>query len=267
MPEQPRLRIKNVTVGYGHNVVIRDLSLAIANASITALIGPNGSGKSTLIKTMARVLKPQSGEISLDGENIHRSDSKVIAKKLALLPQNPIAPEGLTVRELVAQGRFPHQSLIRQWSNDDQQAVEQAMQDTHTTQFASRALSALSGGQRQRVWIAMVLAQQTDFLLLDEPTTFLDMKIQIDVLSLLAQITRAAGRTMVVVLHELNMAAAFADQIVMMREGNMIASGKPADVFTEDNLFRVFKLNASVIQDPVDGHPVCLPRLHKKEVV
>lgn len=260
--DSPRLIVQNLTVGYGKKSVINNLNLAINNGGITALVGPNGCGKSTLIKAMSRVLRPISGQVMLDGENIHKANSKIVAKKLALLPQGPIAPEGLTVRELVSQGRFPHQSLIHQWSKDDHEAVEKAMIDANISQLSQRPVSDLSGGQRQRVWVAMILAQQTDFLLLDEPTTFLDMKIQIDVLSLLARVTRAEGRTLVIVLHELNMASAFADQMVMMKEGRIVTSGRPSDVFTESNLAKVFDLNAKVISDPTHGHPVCLPVLN-----
>ncbi|MBV7433898.1 ABC transporter ATP-binding protein [Cardiobacteriaceae bacterium TAE3-ERU3] len=260
--EQPRLAVHDLVVGYGDKVIIDGVNLTVANGGITALVGPNGCGKSTLVKAMARVLKPTAGTVMLDGEDVHKANSKLIAKKMALLPQGPIAPEGLTVRELVAQGRFPHQSLVRQWSKADHEAIEQAMLDADITQFADRPVSAMSGGQRQRVWIAMILAQQTDFLLLDEPTTFLDMKVQIDVLSLLARATRDVGRTLVIVLHELNMAAAFADHMVMMRDGQIITSGAPREVFTEENLAKVFDLDAAVMTDPTHGHPVCLPRLY-----
>lgn len=255
-----RLQVKDLVVGYGNRTIINGVDLSILDGGITTIVGPNGCGKSTLIKAISRVIKPKSGSVWLDGENVHQANSKSIAKKMALLPQGPIAPEGLTVRELVAQGRFPHQTLMRQWSAEDAEAVERAMQDADIHAFADRQITALSGGQRQRVWIAMVLAQQTDFLLLDEPTTFLDMKVQVDVLTLLTKASREVGRTLIMVLHELNMAAAFSDQIVMMREGAIADSGTPEAVFTESTLSSVFDLNATVLKDPTSGHPVCLPR-------
>lgn len=244
--------------GYNGKQILHDIDLTVGRGEFVALIGPNGCGKSTLLKTMARVLVPQAGEVRLRGASIHQTASKEVAKSLALLPQSPITPDALTVRELVAQGRFPHQSLLRQWTSADAIAVDRAMQATAVTEFADRVVSTLSGGQRQRCWIAMTLAQDTDLILLDEPTTYLDLKVQIDVMTLLSQIV-AEGRTLIVVLHELNLAAAFADRIVMMRDGCIVKDGTAAECMTAELLKSVFDLNARVIADPETGRPVCIP--------
>ena len=256
-----RLNVEKLSVGYGKDLVIDDLSLSIPDGELTAIIGPNGCGKSTLLKAMARVLPARSGHVMLDGRAVHSIPTRDVAKVMALLPQGPVAPEGLRVGELVAQGRFPHQSLIRQWSREDAAAVERAMQATDTAQFADRPVDALSGGQRQRVWIAMVLAQETPILLLDEPTTFLDLKVQVDLMTLLRRVAHDERRTLVVVLHELNVAAAFADRLVMMKDGAVAAKGPVGDVFTETNLAEVFGLDARVLTDPASGRPVCVPRI------
>ncbi|MEJ6403135.1 ABC transporter ATP-binding protein [Yoonia sp. 2307UL14-13] len=241
--------------------MVHDVDLQANPGEVTILVGPNGCGKSTLLKAMARVLKPMSGMVSLDGKNVHQMPTRNLARQLALLPQGPVAPEGLTVHELVSQGRFPHQSLTRQWSAEDSRAVSDAMQAADVTEFSDRRVDSLSGGQRQRCWIAMVLAQETDVILLDEPTTFLDLKVQVDVMTLLRAIAREKGRTLVVVLHELNIAAMFADQIVIMRNGRLIAQGAPERVITTENLAAGFGLQATVIKDPVTGRPVCLPAI------
>lgn len=256
-----RLRVHELNVGYGDDQVIEGLSLDVLDGGLTTIIGPNGCGKSTLLKAMARVLPARRGQVLLDGSPVHDMPTRDVAKVMALLPQGPVAPEGLRVRELVAQGRFPHQSLIRQWSREDAFAVERAMQATDTAQFANRPVEALSGGQRQRVWIAMVLAQDTPILLLDEPTTFLDLKVQIDLMTLLRRVANEEGRTLVVVMHELNVATAFADRLVMMKNGSVIAVGPVEDVFTEANLATVFGLNARVLTDDETGRPVCVPRI------
>lgn len=255
----PRLQINKLSVAYAEQPILKNINLNIPNGKITALIGANGCGKSTLMKTIARVLSPTQGEILLDGKSVHHLPTKQLAKKFAFLPQNPLPPEGLTVRELVAQGRFPHQSIIQQWSSNDHNIVHQAMLAADIVNLADRAVLSLSGGQRQRVWIAMILAQQTDILLLDEPTTFLDMKVQIDVLNLLTRITHQSSRTLVVVLHELNMASAFADYIVMMKAGKIVATGTPNEIFTSEYLSEVFDLKATIIRDPYHKRPVCLP--------
>jgi len=255
-----RLAAHNLTVGYGDATVVHDVSLTVGSGKITALTGPNGCGKSTLLKAFARILPPKSGDITLDGAPIRSYPTRAVAKTLALLPQGPVAPEGLTVKELVAQGRFPHQSLFRQWSTGDREAVDRAMHLTNLHDFADRPVHSLSGGQRQRCWLAMVLAQDTPLLLLDEPTTFLDLKVQVDLMALLSRIVKEDGRTILLVLHELNLAAAFADQIVMMREGRIIAEGNAADIVRPAELQSAFDLRADVILDPLTGRPVCLPR-------
>ncbi len=254
-----RLRVAGVAVGYGDAPVVRDVSLDVPDGALTVLVGPNGSGKSTLMKAMARVLPVSAGEIRLDGRLLRSTPTREVARQLALLPQGPIAPEGLRVRELVAQGRYPHQSLLRQWSREDAEAVEAAMRAADVIQFADRPVSDLSGGQRQRCWIAMVLAQETGILLLDEPTTFLDLKVQVDLMRLLRRIAKEDGRTLVVVLHELNVAAAFADHLVMMQDGRILAEGHVERVFTAANLREVFGLEANVLRDPASGRPVCVP--------
>lgn len=255
------LSINSLTAGYGETPILHDINLSISTGKVTALVGANGCGKSTLLKVIARILKPTAGTVQLDGDILHDLPTRRLAQQLALLPQSPIVPEGLTVHELVAQGRFPHQNLLKRWSKADSQAVAQAMYDADISEFAKRRVATLSGGQRQRCWLAMVLAQQTDMILLDEPTTFLDLKVQIDVMSLLARISRDKGCTLLVVLHELNLAAAFADDMVMMKSGSVICTGKPSDIMTPDNIRRVFDLDANIIADPLSGAPICVPRL------
>jgi iron complex transport system ATP-binding protein len=255
----PDLRCEELVCGYGGATVLGGVNLRPEPGGLTAIVGPNGCGKSTLLRTMARALRPQAGRVLLGGRPIHDLPTRRVARALALLPQGPVAPEGLTVRELVAQGRFPHQTLLRQWSDADAAAVARAMNRARVAEFAERPLEALSGGQRQRCWIAMVLAQDTPIVLLDEPTTFLDLKVQVDVLGLLRSIAHEEGRTVVVVLHEINMAAAFADRVVMMRAGRVIAEGTPADVVTAANLRTVFDLDADVVASPSSGRPVCIP--------
>lgn len=252
------LRIQKLSTGY-QSAIVNDIDLAVPDGKLTALIGPNGCGKSTLLKCMARILKPINGQILLNQQPIHSTPTKQVAQQLALLPQGPLAPEGLIVRELVAQGRYPHQSLLKQWSKADEAAVQQAMEMTDTLSLAERPVSALSGGQRQRCWIAMVLAQDTPIILLDEPTTFLDMRVQVDLLNLLITLAHDHGRTLVVVLHELNLAAAFADHLVMMKAGRLQAQGCPEEVFTSANLKSVFNLDANIIRDPHSQRLICVP--------
>lgn len=252
------LRIHQLSTGYQQKVV-KDVDLTIPVGRLTALVGPNGCGKSTLLKCMARILKPMTGNVLLNGRSVHNTPTKEVAKQLALLPQGPVAPEGLIVRELVAQGRYPHQSLLKQWSKADEAAVQQAMEMTDTLSLADRPVAALSGGQRQRCWIAMVLAQDTPIILLDEPTTFLDMRVQVDLLNLLISLAHDHGRTLVVVLHELNLAAAFADHLVMMKAGELHAQGCPEQVFTSANLKSVFNLDANIIRDPHSQRLLCVP--------
>lgn len=254
-----RLRGEALCAGYNGRQVLADVNFTVREGSVTVLLGPNGSGKSTLLKTLARTLAPDAGKVLLDGTDIHRQSTRAVAQRLGILPQSPSAPDGLTVRELVGLGRFPYQSLMRQWSRHDEAAVEEAMAVADVSAFADRPVDALSGGQRQRCWIAMVLAQETELLLLDEPTTFLDLKVQVDLLELLVSLAHQQGRTLLVVLHDLNLAAAYADRLVMMKAGRILHDGTPEAVFTADNLKQVFDLDAQVIREPLAGRPVCVP--------
>lgn len=239
-------------------VIVHQLDLTIQSGTITALVGPNGCGKSTLLRGISRLLRPVNGAVHLDGRDIHAMKAKDLARQLGILPQSPVAPEGLTVHELVAQGRYPHQSWFQQWSREDERIVHEALETTNLTMFADRPVDTLSGGQRQRAWIAMALAQQTEVLLLDEPTTYLDLAYQIDVLDLLADLNER-GRTIVMVLHDLNQAARYADTIVALRGGQIIAQGTPETVMTAETVREVFGLRAQIITDPVTGTPLCVP--------
>jgi iron complex transport system ATP-binding protein len=254
-----RLRADQVRLGYGDRTVVDGLDLDVVAGTITAVIGPNGCGKSTLLRALGRLLKPAAGQVLLDGKRIDRTPTREVAKVLGLLPQAPSAPEGLTVADLVARGRHPHQAWYRQWSADDEDAVAQALEWTGIADLAERPVDELSGGQRQRAWISMALAQGTDLLLLDEPTTFLDLAHQVDVLELVRRLHTEAGRTVVMVLHDLNLAARYADRLVAMRDGQVVASGEPAEVITEALLEEVFGLAARVISDPVAGTPLVVP--------
>lgn len=259
-PQKPvRLRAQDVVAGYDEVPVLGGVELDVPEGQVTILVGPNGCGKSTLLKTLARVLAVRSGAALLDGRDISRLPTRDVARKLGLLPQGPVTPEGLTVRELVCQGRYPHQSLIRQWTRADEDAVERAMATARVTDFADRSVDSLSGGQRQRCWIAMVLAQETDLILLDEPTTFLDLKVQVDLMDLLSRLAHEEGRTLLVVLHELSLAAAYADYLVMMKDGAVAAHGEVGEIFDAPTLKRVFDLDVQVIRDDVSGRPVCVP--------
>ncbi|MBB4710970.1 iron complex transport system ATP-binding protein [Streptomyces luteogriseus] len=253
-----RLAARGVTVGYGARAVIDELDVAIPPGVITTIIGPNGCGKSTLLKTLSRLLKPARGAVVLDGEDIGRLRTRDVAKKLGLLPQAPVAPEGLTVADLVARGRHPHQSWLRQWSSDDAEVVERALAMTGVSDLADRPVDALSGGQRQRVWISMTLAQGTDLLLLDEPTTYLDLAHALDVLDLVDDL-HESGCTVVMVLHDLNLATRYSDNLVVMREGSILAQGHPRDVITAELLYEAFGLRARVIDDPVGDRPLIVP--------
>ncbi|MFE7897843.1 ABC transporter ATP-binding protein [Streptomyces sp. NPDC057424] len=253
-----RLAARGVTVGYGGRVVIDELDVAIPPGVITTIIGPNGCGKSTLLRTLSRLLKPARGSVVLDGEDIGRLRTRDVAKKLGLLPQAPVAPEGLTVADLVARGRHPHQSWLRQWSSDDADVVERALAMTGVSDLADRPVDALSGGQRQRVWISMTLAQGTDLLLLDEPTTYLDLAHAVDVLDLVDDL-HESGCTVVMVLHDLNLATRYSDNLVVMREGSILAQGHPREVITAELLHEAFGLRARVIDDPVGDRPLIVP--------
>lgn len=256
--EVPRLAAKGVTVGYGDRTVIDALDVTIPPGVVTTIIGPNGCGKSTLLRTLSRLLKPTSGSVVLDGEDIARLRTRDVAKKLGLLPQAPVAPEGLTVADLVARGRHPHQSWLRQWSSDDASVVERALAMTGVADLADRPVDALSGGQRQRVWISMTLAQGTDLLLLDEPTTYLDLAHAIDVLDLVDDL-HESGCTVVMVLHDLNLAARYSDNLIVMKAGSVLAQGHPRDVLTAELLHEAFGLRAMVIDDPVGDRPLVVP--------
>lgn len=248
-----------VTVGYGERTVIEALDLTVPDHRMGAIIGPNGCGKSTLLRTMARLLRPSSGAVLLDGRMIHQMPTRAVATVLGLLPQSPTCPDGIVVEDLVSRGRAPHRGTFARWTAADDEAIASAMALTGTAELATRPVDELSGGQRQRVWIAMALAQQTDLLLLDEPTTYLDLAYQIDVLELLAELNRSTGTTVVMVLHDINLAARYCDWLVAMREGTVMARGRPADVVTQDTMTRVFDLDTRVIADPVNGSPIVIP--------
>ncbi|MGW8327943.1 ABC transporter ATP-binding protein [Streptomyces sp. NPDC055897] len=254
----PRLAARGVTVGYGDRTVIDALDVTIPPGVVTTIIGPNGCGKSTLLRTLTRLLKPTRGSVVLDGEDIVRLKTRDVAKKLGLLPQSPVAPEGLTVADLVARGRHPHQSWLRQWSSDDVSVVERALDLTGISDLADRPVDSLSGGQRQRAWISMTLAQGTDLLLLDEPTTYLDLAHAIDVLDLVDDL-HESGCTVVMVLHDLNLATRYSDNLIVMKAGAVLAQGHPRDVVTPELLHEAFGLRAKVIEDPVGDRPLIVP--------
>ncbi|MGB3430951.1 ABC transporter ATP-binding protein [Achromobacter sp.] len=253
------LRLLDASLSYGSKRVLDSLTLDIAPASFTAILGPNGCGKSTLLRLLGGALRPSHGRALLDGADLAALRRKAVARRLAYLPQNPIAPEMITVRELVARGRYPHQSLLRQWSPADARAVDAALADTDLDGFADHPVHTLSGGQRQRAWLALVLAQQTGIMLLDEPTTFLDIRHQLDLLELCASLHRA-GRTLVVVLHDLNLALRYAERIVLMRAGRVAAHGDARSVMTEDAMRQVFDLDCRIMPDPETGSPMVVPR-------
>ncbi|MFG3257097.1 ABC transporter ATP-binding protein [Streptomyces sp. NPDC048172] len=253
-----RLAVRDVTVGYGGRNVIDGLDVAIPPGVITTIIGPNGCGKTTLLRTLSRLLKPARGTVVLDGDDIAKLRTKDVAKKLGLLPQAPVAPEGLTVADLVARGRHPHQSWLRQWSSDDAGVVERALAMTGVADLADRPVDSLSGGQRQRVWISMTLAQGTDLLLLDEPTTYLDLAHAIDVLDLVDDL-HETGCAVVMVLHDLNLATRYSDNLIVMKDGSILAQGHPREVITAELLDEAFGLRAQVIDDPVGDRPLIVP--------
>jgi len=257
-PSATSLAAESVTLAYDGAEIVRDLSVRIEPGSFTVIIGPNACGKSTLLRGLSRLLAPSAGTVVLDGRAISELPAKEVARRLGLLPQSAVAPEGITVRELVGRGRYPHQNLFRQWSADDDSAVDEALVATGTMPLASRPVEALSGGQRQRVWVAMVLAQQTGLLLLDEPTTFLDVAHQVELMELFAELNER-GRTIVAVLHDLNHAARYASRIVAMRDGRILAEGPPTEVITSERVQEVFGLANVVVDDPVTGGPLVVP--------
>jgi iron complex transport system ATP-binding protein len=253
------LHARELSVAYADAVVLDGLDLAVPRAEITAIVGANGCGKSTLLRALARLVPPRAGTVVLDGQAIHDLSSRDVARRLGVLPQSPLAPEGLTVEDLVARGRYPHQGLFRQWSPHDELAVEEALAATRTAVLRDRPVDELSGGQRQRAWIAMTLAQQTELLLLDEPTTFLDLAHQVEVLDLLDSLVAERGRTVVMVLHDLNQACRYADMLVAVRDGHVHAAGAPGEIVDAAFVHEVFGLDTHVIDDPVTGTPLCLP--------
>ncbi|WP_327237251.1 ABC transporter ATP-binding protein [Streptomyces sp. NBC_01317] len=254
-----RLTAEAVTLGYDRRVIARDLSVAIPDHSFTVIVGPNACGKSTLLRALSRMLRPTRGQVLPDGTALHTMPAKKVARTLGLLPQSSLAPDGITVADLVARGRYPHQGTLRQWSPDDERIVGESMASTGVADLAGRHVDELSGGQRQRVWIAMALAQRTPLLLLDEPTTFLDIQHQIDVLDLCAELHETGGRTLVAVLHDLNHAARYATHLIAMRDGEIVAQGPPAEIVTAALVERVFGLRCQVIEDPETGTPLVVP--------
>ncbi|MDN6241566.1 ABC transporter ATP-binding protein [Corynebacterium variabile] len=254
------ISVANLRVGYTPDrPVISDLSLNIPGGQVTTIIGPNGCGKSTLLRAIGRLIPSQGGEVHLGDTDIGSMKRKDIAKTIGVLPQSPISPPGLIVSDLVSRGRHPHQSWIRQWSSSDEEEVNAALEMTDVAELADRSVDSLSGGQRQRVWISMVLAQHTDVLFLDEPTTYLDLAHSIEVLDLVNRLRRDLDRTVVMVLHDLNLAIRYSDNLVVMRDGDLIATGKPEEIITSELLKDVFELDATVIEDPVVGGPLIVP--------
>ncbi|MBJ3812868.1 ABC transporter ATP-binding protein [Streptomyces flavofungini] len=258
-----RLIADDVTIGYDQRVIAEKLSVAIPDNSFTVIVGPNACGKSTLLRALSRMLKPSAGRVLLDGQTIQSLPAKQVARTLGLLPQSSIAPDGITVGDLVARGRYPHQGLLRQWSNDDERIVRESMESTGVAELGDRYVDELSGGQRQRVWIAMALAQQTPLLLLDEPTTFLDIQHQIDVLDLCADLHEEQGRTLVAVLHDLNHAARYATHLIALRDGKVLAEGPPGEIVTADLVAETFGIKCQVIDDPETGTPLVVPAARK----
>ncbi|MDQ1901349.1 ABC transporter ATP-binding protein [Paracoccus sp. WLY502] len=253
------LSVHGLVAGYGDRTILHGLDLDVLPGRITAIVGANACGKSTLLRSMSRLLTPRAGQVLLDGKAIHRMPPRRVAQVMGLLPQSPVAPEGITVADLVSRGRHPHHGILSRWSPADDKAVAAALEATKTTDLAERAVDELSGGQRQRVWIAMALAQQTDLLLLDEPTTFLDISHQVEVLDLLTDLNHRRGTTVVMVLHDLNLAARYADHLVAMAGGRLHAQGTPEAVLTVDTVRAVFGLDSRIIPDPTSGRPMMLP--------
>ncbi len=254
-----KLEARQLSLSYDKKVIVRNLNLEIPSGKITILIGSNGCGKSTLLKGIARLLKPRQGMVYLDGKAITQFSTKAVAQQLGILPQSPTAPEGLTVKDLVAQGRYPHQTWWQQWSQEDKELVEKALATTSMTNFSDRDLDTLSGGQRQRAWIAMALAQNTDILLLDEPTTYLDLAHQVEVLDLLTNLNHNSGKTIVMVLHDLNFASRYGDYLVAMQSGQIYTHGTPETVITPETIENVFGLSCHIIKDPITKTPLCIP--------
>jgi len=262
----PVLEARGLSVGYDRTAVIRDLDLTIEHGTVTTFLGANGCGKSTLLKALGRVLKPLAGEVLLDGRPIRKEPNRAVARQLAILPQSPLAPAGTSVLDLVMRGRNPHQSWARPWTAEDAAVAEDAIAATGLTEVAHRDVASLSGGQRQRAWIALVLAQRADTLLLDEPTTYLDLAHQLDVLRLVRRINREQGSTVVMVLHDLTLAARYSDRLVVLHDGGVVADGTPAQVLTPAVLAQAFGLHARVVPDPVTGAPMVVPEADEHDV-
>ncbi|MBK0032420.1 ABC transporter ATP-binding protein [Erwinia sp. S43] len=256
---QQGIELDRLSAGYGKQIIVDDISLTIPAKKMTVLVGANGSGKSTLLTTIARMLTPLGGSVLLDGKSIHQQPTKAVARQLGMLPQSPLLPEGLTVFELVSRGRYPWQNFMRQWSDADEAAVEQALQLTGTAEFAHQSVDSLSGGQRQRCWIAMALAQQTQTILLDEPTTFLDLRYQVEILELLHDLTRLHGRTVVVVLHDLNFAVNYADMLVFMKQGRLLGVTGEDENCTPEMIKAAFDVDVQMSINPLTQKPFFMP--------
>ncbi|MEU0281652.1 MULTISPECIES: ABC transporter ATP-binding protein [unclassified Streptomyces] len=254
-----RIVARELTLAYEDRTVVHELDLAVPDGQVSVIVGPNACGKSTTLRALGRLLKPRGGSVLLDGTELARIPTRKIAQSIGLLPQSPVAPEAITVADLVSRGRQPHQHWWQQWSDEDERAVTDAMERTDVTALADRSVDELSGGQRQRVWIAMALAQETDLLLLDEPTTFLDIAHQVEVLDLVRRLNHDQGRTVVIVLHDLNQAARYADHLVAMKEGRIVAEGRPGEIVTAELVREVFGLESVVVPDPVTGSPLVVP--------
>ncbi|MEL0630443.1 ABC transporter ATP-binding protein [Psychromonas aquatilis] len=257
---QAILEAQSVTLSYEQHIVAKDLSVDIPEGKFSVIVGPNGCGKSTLLRTLSRLLIPQSGQVLLSGQNIHEQSTRAVAKTLGLLPQSAIAPDGIKVIDLVSRGRFPHQKWFQPWSETDQKAVDMAMHATGIAEFAEINVDQLSGGQRQRVWVAMALAQETSLLLLDEPTTYLDIAHQIELMDLFQDLNRLQGNTLVAVLHDLNHACRYADHLIVMKAGTIIATGAPNEIVTEQLIEQVFGLPCLILDDPISHTPLIIPR-------
>ena len=264
-PPRPAIQLDRVQVGYDRRVVCDDLSLDVPTGSYTAIIGPNACGKSTMLRSIARILPYRSGSILLDGEEISRIPTRSLATRLGLLPQTSLAPEGIRVADLVARGRHPHQRAFDRWSHADEDIVAEAMRATGISGLSGRLVDELSGGQRQRVWVAMVLAQQTPVLLLDEPTTFLDITHQYGLLELFEVLRRDLDRTVVIVLHDLNQAARYASHLIVMKDGDIVTAGKPSEIITEELIEDVYSLRCRIVPDPETGAPMVIPRRPRQD--
>lgn len=258
-PVPSRLSGTGLTLAYDARVISQDLTVTIPDDGLTVIVGPNACGKSTLLRVLGNLLRPRAGQVTLDGRDINSLPTKEVARRLGLLPQTAIAPDGVTVADLVGRGRYPHQSLLRQWSRQDETAVREALRRTHVEHLAERHVDELSGGQRQRVWLAMALAQETRLMLLDEPTTFLDIAHQLDVLELCRELNEDAGRTIVAVLHDLNQAARYASHLIVMKDGRIMDHGDPEQVMTADLIREVFGIHALIHPDPATGTPMVVP--------